>query len=267
MHAKPSAQKWQPGHQAPVFDAARHSPSLLMRVIAEWQQICIHERDAVITATLIATDLARLGAPPAILGLAARIIEDEVRHVEVCARLLDTLGASVVAPVPESTRSTLGFGEALECRCARALIAGFAVGDPLSATCFAAARSLAREPLLAWGYTELLRDEARHGQFGARAGAWVIRNWSTEDRQALWPDCVAEIEALERRRGAPLPRSANGNGHADARWRDRAAEALGVLRPEVYCDALVSAIPRSVLPNLQTLRILPQPPASPALVQ
>jgi hypothetical protein len=242
---------------------------LLLRVAAEWQQICNHERDAVITATLIATDLARLGAPPAILGLAARVIEDEVRHVEVCARVLDTLGASVVPPVPESTRSTLGFGEALESRCARALIAGFAVVDPLSAACFAAARSLAREPLLAWGYTELLRDEARHGHFGAQAGAWVIRDWSTEDRQALWPDCVAEIEALERRRGGPLPRSANGNGHLQgaARWPDRAAEALGVLRPEIYSDALVSAIPRSVLPNLQTLRILPQPPASPALVQ
>ncbi|HET6280016.1 MAG TPA: ferritin-like domain-containing protein [Polyangia bacterium] len=235
-----------------------------MRVRAEWQQICNHERDAVITATLVATDLARLGAPPAILGLAARVIEDEVRHVEVCARVLDTLGATVVPPIPESTRSTLGYGEALESRCARALIAGFAVGDPLSAACFAAARSLAREPLLAWGYTELLRDEARHGHFGAKAGAWVIRDWTTADRQALWPDCVAEIEALERRRGGALPRAANG--HLGARWTDRAAEALGVLRPEIYSDALVSAIPRSVLPNLQTLRILPQPPASPSLV-
>lgn len=264
MHSRPSAQKWRPGHQAPAFDAARHAPSLLVRVRAEWQQICNHERDAVITATLVATDLARLGAPPAILGLAARVIEDEVRHVEVCARVLDTLGATVVPPIPESTRSTLGYGEALESRCARALIAGFAVGDPLSAACFAAARSLAREPLLAWGYTELLRDEARHGHFGAKAGAWVIRDWTTADRQALWPDCVAEIEALERRRGGALPRAANG--HLGARWTDRAAEALGVLRPEIYSDALVSAIPRSVLPNLQTLRILPQPPASPSLV-
>lgn len=265
MRSRPPAQKWRPSHPTPAFDADRHAPALLIRVTAEWQQICNHERDSVITATLVATDLARLGAPPAILGLAARVIEDEVRHVEVCARVLDALGATVVPPVPESTRSTLGYGEALESRCARALIAGFAVGDPLSAACFAAARSLAREPLLAWGYTELLRDEARHGHFGAKAGAWVIRNWTTAHRQALWPDCVAQIEALERRRGGPLPRAANGNGRG-VRWTDRAAEALGVLRPEVYSDALVSAIPRWVLPSLQTLRILPQPTARPALV-
>ena len=262
MRNRPSAQNWRPQHAAPSFDPTRHTPARLGRVAAEWQQICTAERDSVITATLVATDLARLGAPPAILGLAARVIEDEVRHVEVCARVLETIGARVIPPLPESTRSTLGYGEALESRCARALIAGFAVGDPLSAACFAAARSLAREPLLAWGYTELLRDEARHGHFGAKAGAWVIRHWTTEDRQALWPDCVAEMESLERRRGGPLPRAANSN----ARWTDRAAEALGVLRPEVYCDALVSAIPRWVLPNLQALRILPQPPPRPALV-
>lgn len=262
MRGRPSAQHWRPQYAAPTFDANRHTAALLGRVAAEWQQICNVERDSVITATLVATDLARLGAPPAILSLAARVIEDEVRHVEVCARVLETLGAKVIPPVPESTRSTLGHGEALESRCARALIAGFAVGDPLSAACFAAARSLAREPLLAWGYTELLRDEARHGHFGTKAGAWVIRRWTTEDRQALWPDCVAEMEALERRRGGPLPRAANSN----ARWTDRAAEALGVLRPEVYCDALVNAIPRWVLPNLQALRILPQPPPRPALV-
>jgi hypothetical protein len=262
VRSRPSPPRWRSSQPTPAFQPGRHAPALIAKAATEWQQICHHERDSVITATLVATDLARLGAPPAILGLAARVIEDEVRHVEVCARVLEALGFTVTPPAPESTRSTLGRGEALASRCARALIAGFAVGDPLSAACLAAARSLAREPLLAWGYTELLRDEARHGHFGTTAGGWVIRDWTIEERQALWPDCVAAMESMERRRSGPRSQAANHNGHAT----DRAAEALGVLRPEIYSDALTSAIPRWVLPKLQALRVLPQSPPPPTLL-
>ena len=53
------------------------------------------------------TDLARLGAPPAILGMAARVIEDEVRHVEVCLRVLGALGANTAATPAEGTRIAL----------------------------------------------------------------------------------------------------------------------------------------------------------------
>lgn len=253
----------RPRSLTPTFDPARYSTALLDRVARRWQQLANDEQDALIAATLVATDLARLGAPPAILALAARVIEDNVRHIEVCGRILATLGAEPMTPPPETTRSTLGRGEAIDARCARALLTSFTVAEPLAAACFAASRSLAREPLLAWGYTELMRDEARHGNFGAQAGAWVIRNWTASDRQALWPDCVAKMEAFERRMGGPMPRAANVNGRLPS---DREAEALGLLSPEVTCEAVVSAIPRWVLPHLQALGILPQPISRATLV-
>ncbi|HXI57194.1 MAG TPA: hypothetical protein VNO55_14095 [Polyangia bacterium] len=249
----------------PIFDPSRYPAPLLSRVAGRWQQLYVDEQDAVISASLVTTDLARLGAPAAILALAARVIEDNVRHVEVCARVLDSLGVAPRTPAPETTRSTLGRGEAIDARCARALITGFTVAEPLAAAGFAAARSLAREPLVAWGFSELLRDEARHGAFGAKAGGWVIRDWTSADRQALWPDCVAKMEAVERRLGGPLPRAANGNARG-VRPADRDAEALGMIAPEVSCDAVVSAIPRWVLPHLHALGILPQPIARPAFV-
>ena len=62
----------------------------------------------------------------------------------------------------------------------------------------------AREPLIAWAYTELLRDEARHGAFGAQAGDWVIRHWTPAQRQTLWADCLREMQTFEHRIGGPV---------------------------------------------------------------
>jgi hypothetical protein len=266
MRNKSSPETWQPRDQTPVFDHARYPAALMARVAAAWQRLCQDERESLIAATLVTTDLACLGAPPAILGQAARVIEDEVRHVEVCTRVLDSLGASLEMPAGASApapRATLGRGEGIESRVARALIARFAVGETLSAACFATARATAREPIIAWAYTELLRDEARHGTFGARAGAWVIRDWSPERRQALWPECVREMESFERRVGGPVMQSAR-----HGRRRDTAADALGLLTPESSCSAVIASIPRWVLPHLVTLGVVPPSPAeSTALLQ
>jgi hypothetical protein len=262
MRYKPPTDAWLPRDPAPSFDRTRYPAALLARAADAWRRLCQDQRDSVITATLVTTDLARLGAPPAILGLAARVIEDEIRHVEVCVRVLDSLGIAAIPPSAETTRATLGRGEPIEARVARTLIARFAVGESLSAACFASARATAREPIIAWAYTELLRDEARHGAFGAQAGAWVIRHWSAQRRQALWHDCLLEMESFERRVGGPVIAVTRSPAR-----RDTAAAALGLLTPEASCSAVSASIPRWVLPHLATLGVVPPPSQAPTLLQ
>src|SRR5205085_3179048 len=203
MRYKTPVENWLPREQAPAFDPNRYPPALVARAGAAGRRCSADERDSVIVATLVTTDLARLGAPPAILGMAARVIEDQVRHVEVCTRVLEALGSNISSTPAEGTRVALGpeDDQDIESRLARALIARFAVGQSLSAACFATARATAREPLIAWAYTELLRDEARHGAFGARAGEWVIRHWTAKQRQRLWSDCLREMQSFEQRVG------------------------------------------------------------------
>jgi hypothetical protein len=133
----------------------------------------------------------------------------------------------------------------------------------LAASCFSSARARAREPIIAWAYTELLRDVARHGAFGAQAGAWVIRDWTAEERQALWADCLREMESFERRIGGPVIT-------ADARTalrHDTAADALGLLTPEASCSAVIASIPRWVLPRLAPLGVVPPASEAPTLLQ
>ncbi len=223
-----------------TLDRARYSTSLLARVSAGWRRIADDERRGVAAAAHIAADLAALNAPPAILSAAARVIADEVHHLDVCACVLDELEPS---GRPDAVRSATSrrleliprapVGEsALACT----LVADYALGKPASAAAFAAARAVSREPLFAWAYSELLRDEARHATFGAKTAAWVIRRWSTSERRALWAEALTS--------------SANS---AD-RPHDHEAEALGLLPASSDCT-----LPRWILPHLEPLGLQASP--------
>ncbi len=163
----------------------------------------------------------------------ARVIADEVHHLDVCACVLDELdprgrrdaiGSATSRRLDLTPRAPVG-ESALACT----LVADYALGKPASAAAFAAARAVSREPLFAWAYTELLRDEARHATFGAKTAAWVIRRWSTGERRALWADA--------------LTASAN----AADRPHDHEAEALGPAPGELglHAPALDPPAPRA----------------------
>jgi hypothetical protein len=219
---------------------SRYSPSLLARVAAGWRLIADEERRGVANAAHIAADLAALSAPPALLAAAARVIADEVHHLDVCAAVLDELCPEPrPGPVPSATARRLDLvprAPAGEAALALTLVAEYALGKPVSAAAFAAARALSREPLFAWAYTELLRDEARHATFGAKTAAWVIRRWSARERRALWTGALTASTT-----GATRP-------------PDAEAEALGLLPAQAE-----QTLPRWILPHLAPLGIHPMP--------
>jgi hypothetical protein len=228
---------------------ARYSADLLRRVAEGWRRLSDNERQGIITAARLAADLTALEAPPALLAMAARVVQDEVRHVEVCARVLEELDARAATPPIELALGLPALAApsrvAEEGRVARTLIGEFALGKPTVAAAFASARATVREPLLAWAYAELLHDKSRQATFGAKAAAWVIRQWSPEERQALWAGCLA---------------MASGGGRYRL-VRDPEAESLGLLPGEVEC-----ALPRWILPHLEPLGVLQRPSNDLALV-
>jgi hypothetical protein len=224
-----------------TLDRSRYAPGLLARVASGWRRLADDERRGVVAAARMTADLTAAGAPTALLATAARIIHDEVHHVEVCARILEALKGEGDAPHSAIPRVGMSLGASTslaidETAVARMLVSELALGKPVTASAFASARAVVREPLFAWAYTELLRDETRHATFGAKAAAWVIRNWSTRQRQALWTECLTV--------GAPM---------RAARVRDADAESLGLLPGDVD-----GALPRWILPHLAPLGIQPR---------
>ena len=226
---------------------ARYSPNLLARVAAGWRRIAADERQGIAAAAHIAADLAALNAPPAILSAAARVIADEVHHLDVCACVLDELDPSgrrrgvrgaTSRRLDLTPRAPVG-EHALACT----LVADYALGKPASAAAFAAARAVSREPLFAWAYSEMLRDEARHATFGAKTAAWVIRRWSASERRALWADALT---CSAKTAGQP---------------HDHEAEGLGLLPSSSDCR-----LPSWILPHLEPLGFRARPANGPALV-
>jgi len=225
------------------LDRSQYPRLLLDRVAVGWRRLAEDERNGIVSAAHLAADLAALDAPAGILAMAGRVVQDEIHHLEVCARVLEELdpGARVSARV-ECALSARPLPD--ETALARTLVCEFALGKPVVAAAFGAARARVREPLFGWAYTELLHDETRHATFGARAAAWVIRAWSSQQRQALWTECLTRGADI----GTPRP-------------RDAEAERLGLLPGEMDC-----ALPRWILPHLEPLGISPRAANAQALV-
>src|SRR5262249_61734131 len=100
------------------------------------------ERRGIVTSAHLAADLASLDAPAAILAMAGRVVQDEIHHLEVCARVLEELdpGARV------SARFECALGTARpapdETVLARTLVSEFAIGKPVIASSFAAGAAI-----------------------------------------------------------------------------------------------------------------------------
>jgi hypothetical protein len=228
------------------FDSSRYAPELLVRVAAGWRRMAEEERRSVERAAHLAADLAALQAPPALLAAAARIIADEVRHLDVCTTVADTIEPRAALRARGLNGRRLDLvprAPAGEVGVARTLLTDYAIGKPSSAAALADARAACREPLIAWGYTELLRDEARHATFGANAAAWIVRRWPAHLRRSVWTDCLAE------------------SGRAALRPRDGEAESLGLLPAPTGCT-----LPAWILPHLQPLGLTTRPANEPVLV-
>ena len=232
--------------KARTFDRARYAPALITRVTLGWQKLAERERHGALQAARITAELTALGAPPSILTLAAHVVQEKVRHLEVCGRVLDALDASDSRPA-RTLELAIGLPRAslaTETGLARTLVTDFALGKPFTATSFASARAVVREPLMAWAYTELLHDETRHATFGAKAAAWVVRHWSARQREALWTACLtAAASDLSL-------------------VRDAEAEALGLLPT----DTDETLLPRWILPHLAPLGMSSRPSNDQALL-
>jgi hypothetical protein len=228
------------------LERSRYAPALLVRVAGGWRTLAERERLGVVQAARITTELTALGAPPSILTLAAHLVRDKARHLQVCARVLEGLDVPG-ARAPRTVELTLTMPRAsiaTETSLARTLVSEFALGKPVTAAAFATARAVVREPLFAWAYTELLHDETRHATFGAKAAAWVVRHWALRQRETLWATCLAStVSSL-----VPL-------------MRDAEAESLGLLPAETD-----DTLPRWILPHLAPLGMSTHPSNDRALL-
>jgi hypothetical protein len=234
---------------APPFDRHAHSAESRTLAARVWQSLLIQEDRSREAAERLVVDLDRFAAPRTIVERARIVTCQEARHVAICAHMVRALGFQPLRPpirLPAMPQDDDSFERAM----LEVLVAGFAVAETMSVGGFAAALSRAREPLARWAIEEILRDEVGHGAFGEDAGRWAMSRYGQSQRRALWPACVAAMEALEERTGGPVGPRAHEQFAPSV-------ESLGAPAPVVVGRGMLRATERWVLPRLGRMGVLP----------
>jgi hypothetical protein len=241
---------------APPFERAAHGPTVIAAAADGWQRLLDTEYESVVVASWMTAALTRLGAPLDLLGAFGKIVEDEIRHVDLCAGLVEQMGGSptiVRGPLPPLP-TDLERGGAGELETVSALVGFFCVFEFLSGLIFHQALDAATTPLPHWAIGEIYRDEAFHGAFGFETARHFVPSWSDAWRESLARRVEDEVRRFEQRLGGPLPPSPTGRpAPLDAELG--ALERMGLLAPPNLLATFYAGVESQLGPRLVELGI------------
>lgn len=220
-------------------EIARHAWAV--RAVAEY-------RSMIVFSELIAR-FAEMRLPLEVTTAASRLLQDEARHTELCARAAEGLGGNEGA---ELAAEDLRLGrDALPAHLfvARWTASMFCVGESASVGILEALAAHTTDPCLRVVVGTLLRDEILHDRFGWALARLVFPRLTEGEREWLGADLALsfahydQIHAGASRKGdealpeAPPPAGPN----------------LGVPSREAAARAFYDRIDRVILPSLDAL--------------
>lgn len=244
---------------APPFDPKDHAPEVLHAAATGWQRLLETEYESVVIAGWMTAALARLGAPLDITGAFGRVVEDEIRHVDLCAQMVERLGAppslprDAPPPFPIAIAATLpSAASEAEFETVSGMVSFFCVFEHLSALVFHQSIEAAKVEVAHWALSEIFRDEAFHGAFGFETARHYIPRFSGEQRRRLGERVAADVKRFEQRLGGPL------DVEAAARPPDALAQALarlGLLSPPDLLRTFYAGVRTQLVPRLRDVGI------------
>jgi hypothetical protein len=186
---------------------------------------------------------------------ASRLLQDEARHTELCARVADALGGH---PEARFDAASLRLVDALPAHLfvARWTASMFCVGEAASVGLLQVLAARTTDPCAKVVVEILLRDELLHDRFGWALAAEVFPRLSDDEREWLAADLAfafAHYDRIDagclRPDGAALPEEPDD---ARDRWR---AKNLGVSSRESFARAFYTRLDGVILPGLHALGI------------
>ena len=192
-------------------------------VVAEWQRRTEAEYRSAALASQVTLWLIQVGAPPDLIRDGLQVVEDELSHSELSAQVAGAAGGGEAAPVLDGRALTLPCPDGPLLAVALALVRFFCIGETVAVPMFRMLRAKATQPLCRDVLDVVLRDEARHRQFG-----WDSLDWLLDAHQprvgpaiaAALPTMMAEVrqayEGSSDGSGTPMPPDAEAWGLADA---------------------------------------------------
>ena len=189
----------------PPFERKRYPENSLGAARAGWQGLLDSEVESVVIAGWMTSALARMGASLDVLGAFGRIVEDEVRHVDLCSEVIWALGGTpTIAELPTPPYPGWVNDPEAEAEAITGLAAFFCVGELVSNFLLRQAEMLASEPIATWALGEIVRDEAFHGPWGYETARPFLATWDAARKEKLAARLLEECGRLEKRLGGPL---------------------------------------------------------------
>ena len=237
----------------PKFDASEYPAPILEKAREGWQRLLDSEFESVVIAGWMTSALARMAAPLDILGAFGRIVEDEVRHVDLCSEVVWALGGTPTIPdqppppYPGWENDPNAAAEAVT-----GLTAFFCIGELLSQHLLRQAEMIAGEPIAKWALGEILRDEAFHGPWGYETAALWVKTWPAERKKLLTQRLLEECSRIERRLGGPLRPGAMDQEPTE---EETMLATLGLPGPTILLPIFYQVVESQLVPRLKEIGI------------
>jgi hypothetical protein len=230
------------------FEPGRHEPALVDRARAWWLGMMRAEYESASVFVDLAMHVRELDDPVDVQGVVLRMAQDELRHADVCARVVEAMGGQARTPATPPRRAARHPDCSPEESTLRNVIYGCCLTELVNVARFVQRIEGAADPFVRDALRQLLADERLHAQFGFHYLEWR-RDWLRERpevRRSLARYLRFAFAVLEREMGL-VP--------AGARPATPAERALGLPDladvPETFQQTIVNAS----IPALEALGI------------
>jgi hypothetical protein len=188
------------------------------------------------------------GIPLDLLGCIARVVEDELRHTELCLDLARRFRTEPprARPLPRASHPTTPSER--RARGVSIVLVEGAIGETISSALFNVGRHVANEPCSKAALGLILRDEVLHARLFWEALAVLRAEMTSEDLDALQREASRAFGIIENSSILPILQRLERGEPFDPAWA-----ALGVLPPEERVEAFYGAIEKRVRPRLDRL--------------
>ena len=179
------------GHEArdypwETLEPTRYPVELVRRARASWTENAFNEHSTLVAMGAMLQALGEAQAPVDLLRMASRFPEEEVLHIELCARVAERLGGLTPRVFdPGSIVPALDPSLTPRQRATELVVRICAVGEAFSLPMLAGALKSAAHPLTHAVLSTIVEDEALHGRFGHLFLAWASPDLRPAERDRL----------------------------------------------------------------------------------